>query len=158
MHNQQIQHIIKLLQASLTGEPWHGRSLMALLEDVTPQMALKKPAPGSHSIAELVYHLVTWREFTISRLLPEEGKNLRYYESIDWRPLDLSTTKTWKEGLRLLEESRQKLLAVLEKFNDSILQEPVAERKYKFSSLLYGLVQHEAYHAGQIAYAMKLLG
>jgi uncharacterized damage-inducible protein DinB len=23
--------------------------------------------------------------------------------------------------------------------------------------LLYGLVQHEAYHAGQIAYAMKLL-
>lgn len=158
MHNQQIQHIIKLLQASFTGEPWHGRSLKALLEEVTPQMALKKPGPGSHSIAELVYHLVTWREFTISRLQPEDGKNMDYYESIDWRPLDLSTTKTWNEGLRLLEESRQKLLAVLEKFNDSILQEPVAERKYKFSSLLYGLLQHEAYHAGQIAYAMKLLG
>jgi uncharacterized damage-inducible protein DinB len=42
-------------------------------------------------------------------------------------------------------------------FNDSIISETVAERKYKFKVLLYGMVQHEAYHAGQIAYVMKLL-
>lgn len=157
MQNEHIQHVIQLLQESLTGNPWHGRSLQALLSEVTPEMALRKPNAESHSIAELVYHIATWREFTISRLQPQKGKDVNYYESIDWRPLDLSKTQTWEEGLRLLDESAQKLLAVLETFNDSILQEKVAERKYKFKELLYGLVQHEAYHAGQIAYAMKLL-
>jgi uncharacterized damage-inducible protein DinB len=45
----------------------------------------------------------------------------------------------------------------LEKFNDSILNEPVGGRKYKFSKLLYGIVEHDIYHAGQIAYAWKAL-
>jgi uncharacterized damage-inducible protein DinB len=157
MQNDTIQHVLKLLQETFDGDPWHGRSLKALLSEVTPEMALKKPNAESHSIAELVYHLVTWREFTISRLQPQEGKDTHYFESIDWRPLDLTKTQTWEEGLQLLEQSRQRVLAVLEEFNDSILQETVAERKYKFKVLLYGLVQHEAYHAGQIAYAMKLL-
>lgn len=157
MQNDTIQHIIKLLHETFTGDPWHGRSLKALLSEVTPEMALKRPNPQSHSIAELVYHLVTWREFTISRLQPEEGKDTNYFESIDWRPLNLDKGQTWEEGLQLLEQSRQRILAVLEEFNDSILQETVAERSYRFKVLLYGLVQHEAYHAGQIAYAMKLL-
>ena len=157
MQNDTIQHVIKLLQETFEGDPWHGRSLKALLSEVTPEMALKKPNPQSHSITELVYHIVTWREFTISRLQPEEGKDSNYFESIDWRPLDLGKTQTWEQGLQLLEQSRQRILAVLEEFNDSILRETVAERKYKFKVLLYGLVQHEAYHAGQIAYAMKLL-
>src|SRR5215213_6244499 len=156
MQNDHIQHVIQLLTETFQGGPWHGRSLKSLLSEVTPEMALKKPGENSHSIAELVYHIVTWREFTISRLQPEEGKDTNYFESIDWRPLDLGSTKTWNEGLRLLEESEKHLLSVLEGFNDSILPETVAERKYKFQVLLYGLVQHEAYHAGQIAYAMKL--
>jgi uncharacterized damage-inducible protein DinB len=157
MQNDHIQHIIKLLQETCEGDPWHGRSLKALLSEVTPEMAVQKPNPDSHSIAELVYHIATWREFTISRLQPEDGKDSNYFESIDWRPLDPGKTQTWEEGLRLLDESQKRILSVLEEFNDSILAEMVAERKYKFKVLLYGLVQHEAYHAGQIAYAMKLL-
>jgi uncharacterized damage-inducible protein DinB len=57
----------------------------------------------------------------------------------------------------MLAKTQQQLMSVLEEFNDSILRERVSERKYNFKVLLYGLVQHEAYHAGQIAYAMKLL-
>lgn len=157
MENEQIQYIIKQLQETYSGEPWHGRSIRSLLSEVTPAIALKKPNENSHSIAELVYHIITWHDFTVSRLQPEEGKNTAYFEVMDWRPLDLSKTQTWEEGLKLLEESQQRLISVLEKFNDSILPEKVAERKYTFKVLLYGLVQHDVYHAGQIAYAMKLL-
>jgi uncharacterized damage-inducible protein DinB len=157
MNNEHIQHIILQLQESYSGEPWHGRSIKALLSEVTPEIGLKKPNANSHSIAELIYHIITWRDFTISRLEPEEGKNAAYFESIDWRPLDLSSKKTWEEGLRLLEESQQRLVRVLEKFNDSIIPEKVRERTYTFKTMLYGLIQHDAYHAGQIAYTMKLL-
>lgn len=157
MENTHIQHIIRLLQETFEGNPWHGRSLKALLSEVTPEMALKKPNAASHSIAELVYHIATWRDFTISRLKAEEGKDMEYFERNDWRMLDLNSFQTWEQGLQMLEETQQRLLTVLEEFQDSILPEKVAERTYNFKVLLYGLVQHEAYHAGQIAYVSKLL-
>lgn len=157
MENQTIQHIIRLLKETYEGDPWHGRSIKSLLSDVTPEAGLKKPNAASHSIAELVYHMVTWRDFTISRLRAEEGKDMKYYEDNDWRTLDLTDTQTWQKGLDLLEESQQRLINLLEEFQDSILPEKVDERKYNFKVLLYGVVQHDAYHAGQIAYVSKLL-
>src|SRR5689334_11884082 len=118
MNNEHIQHIIQQLQENYSGDPWHGRSIKSLLSDVTPKIGLTKPNANSHSIAELVYHMVTWRDFAVSRLEPQEGKDSDHFDSMDWRPLDLSSTKTWKEGLRLLEQSQQRLISVLEKFND----------------------------------------
>ena len=45
----------------------------------------------------------------------------------------------------------------MEQFNDSVLAEPVDERKYNIRTVLYGVVHHDIYHAEQIAYAWKLL-
>src|SRR5688572_22363060 len=101
--NKEIQHIVSLLKATYEGDPWHGRSIKSLLSEVDAEMGLKKPSKNSHSIAELVYHMVTWRDFTISRLRPEEGKDTVYFEKIDWRKLDLKNTATWQQGLALLE-------------------------------------------------------
>ncbi|HYE56694.1 MAG TPA: DinB family protein [Chitinophagaceae bacterium] len=145
-----------MLKEAYEGGPWHGRSIKALLGEVSPKVGLAKPNANSHSIAELVYHMVTWRDFTISRLQPD-GKDVQYYEDNDWRKLDLDNEQTWHQGLQLLEESQQRLVSVLEQFQDSILPEKVADRKYNFRVLLYGVVQHDVYHAGQIAYAKKLL-
>lgn len=155
--NKEIQYIISMLKEAYEGDPWHGRSIKSLLSEVNAATGLKKPSDNSHSIAELVYHMVTWRDFTISRLRPEAGRDSAYFEKIDWRKLDHSNADTWTKGLALLEESQQKLVTLLEEYNDSILAEPVDERKYNFKKLLYGLVQHDVYHAGQIAYAWKLL-
>ena len=155
--NKEIQYIISMLKEAYDGDPWHGRSIKSLLSEADAEMGLKKPSKNAHSIAELVYHMVTWRDFTISRLRPEPGKDSAYFEKMDWRKLDLKDAETWKRGLTLLEESQQKLLSTLEDYNDSILSEPVDERKYNFRHLLYGLVSHDIYHAGQIAYAWKLL-
>src|SRR5215204_4702303 len=102
--NQQIQHVIHLLKETYEGSPWHGRSIKALLSEVSPEMGLKKPNAASHSIAELVYHMMTWRDFTISRLQAEEGKDAKYYDQNDWRTLDLNNFQTWEQGLKLLEE------------------------------------------------------
>jgi uncharacterized damage-inducible protein DinB len=157
MENRTIQHIIRLLKETYEGDPWHGRSIKSLLSEVTPHIGLKKPNAASHSIAELVYHMVTWREFTISRLRPEEGKDMQYFEENDWRPLDLDDIQTWQKGLELLDESQQRLVDLLEEFQDSILAEKVSERKYNFKILLYGVAQHDIYHVGQIAYINKLL-
>lgn len=157
MENQTVQYIIRMLKEAYEGEPWHGRSIKSLLSEVTPENGLKKPNANSHSIAELVYHMATWRDFTITRLRAEDGKNSQYYEKNDWRELDLTNVDTWHKGLQLLDESQHRLVNLLEEFQDSILPERVEEREYNFKVLLFGIVQHDVYHAGQIAYVNKLL-
>jgi hypothetical protein len=48
-------------------------------------------------------------------------------------------------------------MALLLQKDDSFLDEPVEYRKYDFRFLLNGLIQHNLYHTGQIAYVNKLL-
>jgi len=45
----------------------------------------------------------------------------------------------------------------LEKRDDEFLKEMVDYRKYDFRFLLNGLMQHNIYHLGQVAYLKKLL-
>jgi len=48
------------------------------------------------------------------------------------------------------------ILAIKDK-DDEFLSENVEFRKYNFQVLLNGLIQHDIYHIGQIAYVKKLL-
>ncbi len=155
--NNQIRHIRRLLFETYEGNPWHGRSIIDLLGSVSPEIGLRKPSANTHSIAELIYHMVNWKEFAISRLLPEESNDISYYESNDWRELDHSSILTWEEGLKLLDEKQQQLLRIMDDSDDSILAQPVRERVYNIKLLLYGVVQHDIYHAGQIAFVKNLL-
>jgi len=40
---------------------------------------------------------------------------------------------------------------------EEVLIELVAKRKYDVRYLLYGLMQHDVYHLGQIAYVKKMI-
>ena len=75
---QEISRIIDQIKDSYEGEPWFGRNLKTLLSEVDPDLASQK-INGQHSILELLYHMIVWREFTISRLQPN-GKELAYFE------------------------------------------------------------------------------
>jgi hypothetical protein len=38
---------------------------------------------GQHSIADLVWRMVTWRQFVLGRIYPQEGPDLDYFEEYD---------------------------------------------------------------------------
>ena len=153
--NKEILLIAEQLKDSFGGEPWFGRSITALLRDVTEESALQQPA-GQHSILELLWHMVTWREFVISRLQPDE-KPLEYFEENDWRTLDHTDKMLWQAGLNKLHETQTLLLQLLSKQEDALLDATVPGRKYDYRKLLYGIVQHDIYHTGQIACITKFL-
>jgi hypothetical protein len=48
---------------------------------------------------ELLWHTITWREFTISRLEEVENKYLQHFEGEDWRQLDHNNKSLWQQGL-----------------------------------------------------------
>jgi len=153
---REIQKIIKELQVTLDGDPWFGQSVYALLNDVSADYASVKPNESSHSLVELIYHMNTWAEFTLKRIHKEQIDDMAAFEKLDWREID-PMIHGWEEGLSAYIATNQELIALLETKDDAFLNEIVDYRDYDFRYLINGLIQHNIYHAGQIAYVKKLL-
>lgn len=136
------------------GEPWFGRNARQLLGDVDKEAAFVK-LNGQHSIVELVWHMITWREFTINCLEKSSEYDLKHFENLDWRKLDHDDKSLWKQGLDILDATQNRLINVLQQQDDAILEQNVSERAYNYRKLINGIIQHDIYHLGQIAYINK---
>ncbi len=154
--NKEIQSIIRNLENILDGDPWYGRPVYAILREVDSSIAYKKPTPGSHSLIELLYHLLTWAEFTLKRIEKDNINDLDAFEKLDWREID-PKLHDWDEGLGAFIAAHQQIIALLHTKKDTFLNEIVDYRQYDFRYLLNGLIQHNIYHLGQVAYLKKLL-
>lgn len=152
----ELQHLKKQLTDSWSGEPWFGRPALQLLEGITDAEAYYQPA-GQHSIAELVWHMVNWRGFAVSRVLPDNEKDLHYFEANDWREVSADGPYNWPEAVAALHRLQDALLQALNAMTDQKLGEKVVERTYTFRELLHGIIQHDIYHLGQIAYVLKII-
>jgi uncharacterized damage-inducible protein DinB len=154
--NKETQSIIKNFNTTLSGQPWFGRPVYEILEETDTLKVYTKPNDKEHSLIELLYHMITWAEFTLSRLDASSSLKLAASEDRDWRKLD-PAVHTWAAGIKEFKEIHQKIIAILETKEDAFLSEMVKERKYNFRFLLNGLIQHNIYHLGQIAYLKKTL-
>ena len=154
--NKETQSTISNLQNVLSGEPWFDRSVYSLLEEIDTSKIYTKPDENSHSLADLLYHLLTWAEFTLKSLERAREEEIRAIEKLDWRKID-PAIHSWKKGLNELKSVHEKIILVLKDKDDEFLSEKVEFRKYNFRVLLNGLIEHNIYHLGQIAYVKKLL-
>jgi len=155
--NKETQSIIRNLQNVLSGEPWFGRSIYSLLEEIDVSKVYTKPNENSHSLADLLYHLLTWAAFTLKSLEKAGEDEIRAIEQLDWRTID-PAIHSWEKGLNELKSVHEKIISAIKDKDDEFLSEKVDFRKYNFRILLNGLIQHNIYHIGQIAYLKKLLG
>lgn len=62
-----LQGIIKSIQDTYNGDPWHGPSIKKVLSGIPPERADSQISDG-HSIIELVLHMVAWRSFVVHKL------------------------------------------------------------------------------------------
>ena len=69
--NTGVRSIIKELENIHEVEPWYGKPVIHLQKEVDEIKASLKPSQTVHSATELLYHIVTWSEFTLNRI---EGK------------------------------------------------------------------------------------
>jgi len=153
---KEIDYIITTLQSILNGEPWYGRSVMKILQEINPELVYKKPNAHSHSLLDLLYHMNTWADFALKRLEKEEEKDLAAFEKLDWREID-PKEHTWEKGLAQFKVTHDLIIELLETKDDEFLSSEVPYREYNFRFLLHGIIQHDIYHIGQIAYLKKLL-
>ena len=153
--NAEIQLLVDQLNEIYEGEPWHGKGVKAILNQVNTDLVFQKPG-GQHSILELVWHMMNWKEFALNRLLKSD-KDLKHFEESDWRELDHTDKTLWEKGLQRFWEVHQQFMETLQKQHDTILNKPVQGRHYNYRRLLNGIREHDLYHAGQIIFIQKLL-
>ena len=138
----------------LDGEPWFGRPVFNILNEIHPALVYSKPNEDAHSVIELVYHMNTWAEFTLMRLEKNPDHEVDESDALDWRMID-PLQHTWSRALTELRTYHDRIVEILEQKDDAFLSEKVDFREYNFRFLLNGLIQHDIYHLGQIAYVKK---
>jgi uncharacterized damage-inducible protein DinB len=148
----EIQRIADQLKRSLEGEAWHGPALRELLAGVTAERAAAKPLVGAHSIWEIVLHIIGSEELVCERL---EGKPRVLSPDEDWPPISETSDEAWKTTLEMLTEVHQKLQRLVLQVPENSLEKPVVEGASSTYVTLHGILQHNLYHAGQIALLKK---
>lgn len=148
-----IHTLTERIWETFEGNPWYGRSVFSILADVTPDKTALPASGSGHSMTELIWHMVTWAEFTLRRI-EKKKDDPREMEILDWRQPD-PAIHTWDNGVIRLKEIYQQTLAALAGKTDEFLTETVEYRDYNFAFLIHGMVDHTIYHLGQIALLQK---
>ncbi len=154
------QYLRTLLGQAIEGDPWHGPPLARLLRGLLPDQAAGHPIAGAHSIWELVLHIAAWHREVARRMggslpaLPAEG---------DWPAVHEISHAAWERALEDLRRSRIELDAAIAGAGDlarsvGSVREPSLGTGVTVRDTLLGVVQHDAYHAGQIAILRHALG
>jgi uncharacterized damage-inducible protein DinB len=144
------------LKRAYEGEAWHGPSLRDLLDGVTAEQAAAKPIPNAHSIWELVNHIIAWERIVKRRL---EGEALNDVpDEMNFPPVTDTSEEAWQATLQSLAESNNSLRESVKRIDDAKLQQIVPKTIYSNYFMLHGVIQHDLYHAGQIALLKKAAG
>jgi uncharacterized damage-inducible protein DinB len=154
---KESERICDQLNRSLDGQAWHGPALFELLKDVTAERAASRPVPHAHTIWEILLHVTVWVEQIRARLRGDDNrKDIPPHE--DWPPQpDYPDDTAWKSLWSRLKVAQEALAADLAGLEDTRLDQPVLDGFSSTYATLHGLVQHNLYHAGQIALLKKAL-
>lgn len=154
---QELDRIGFMVKSLQEGPAWHGKSLEESFAGLDYALAAKKPFPGGHSIWELILHLSAWRKFALEKISKNEAYQIEIGSEIDWPPLREISESNWQNCLLELQKLGQALQDSFKNQTDILLNEHVPGKAYTFYILLHGIVQHDAYHCGQIVLTRKML-
>ena len=154
----EVDRIRDQFRRAFEGEAWHGPAVLALLDGVTAQQAAAHPIAGAHSIWELTLHIAAWERACLRRL---NGDPAQLTDAEDWEPINDTSDAAWEATKQELIDNHRKLLDAISNVDESRLDELIYnDPNVPYSSVyvtLHGGVQHDLYHAGQIAMLKKAL-
>jgi len=158
---QESDRLIDQFRRAHDGDPWHGSPVRAILDGVTHTQAAARPIPEAHSIWELVLHMAGWRNEVARRATGEPAAEP---EAGDYPAVGDPSAARWRAALEALDAAHRNLVEVARTIDDAQMLRPTKDPRNRplgagvtYYEMLHGIVQHDAYHAGQIALLRKML-
>ena len=143
------------IRRAFEGSAWHGDSVLELLADVNAKTAAAHPIKNVHSIWELLLHIAAWDDAVYRRI---GGTAITLSDDQNFPPVKETSDAAWRQAIESTKRTHNELIKAVAAFPDSRLQEQVpgkTQNYYNFYYMFSGIVQHELYHAGQIALLKK---
>jgi uncharacterized damage-inducible protein DinB len=143
------------IRRAFEGSAWHGDSVLELLADVNARTASAKPIKEAHSIWEILLHIAAWDDAVTRRIA---GTAVTLTDAQNFPAITDAGEAAWGQAIETTKKTHHELIRSVAAFPDSRLGEQVpgkTQNYYNFYYLFSGIVQHELYHAGQIALLKK---
>jgi uncharacterized damage-inducible protein DinB len=145
------------IRRAFAGDAWHGDSVLELLANVNAVQAAARPVKNAHTIWELVLHIAAWDDAVLRRT---SGKPVTLTDEENFPPVKDTSEGAWRNALEHMKSKHDALTKGVAAFSDTDLTKPVPGKSgdhYNFYYMFSGIVQHELYHAGQIALLKKMI-
>lgn len=158
---REVERLRAEVEGTIAGDPWYGSPVSAVLQGIDAAAARTRPIPGAHTVLELVLHMTAWADETTRRL---RGAPHRTLGEGDWPRPASGDAAAWEQARRALHAAHDELAKALLELADADLPRQVAGAQadafgqpVTLYRTIVGLLQHDAYHTGQIALLKKLL-
>jgi len=143
------------LRRAFSGEAWHGDALLEILDGVAAAQAAARPILHAHTIWELVLHIAAWDSAVRRRL---GGETVTLSDEQNFPTARDTSESAWRKAVEHARRVHDELIQAVSEFSGARLAEQVPGNQgahYTYYYMLHGVVQHELYHAGQIALLKK---
>ncbi|PWT79353.1 MAG: hypothetical protein C5B44_06980 [Acidobacteria bacterium] len=154
MQMSELERIEQQLGRAFEGGAWHGPAVLEVLKDVNAQQAAARPVPGAHSIWELVLHITAWEGACRRRL---DGERAEVPDVTDWPKVTSVTDEAWQAAKEKLVNGNRELRKKILSIDETTLDQPILPGMSSIYQTIHGVVQHDLYHAGQIALLKRAL-
>jgi len=146
----EIARIVEQLKQAHEGGAWHGPSVAEALEGVSAAGAAQRPIGAAHSIGEIVQHVRATDELVRRRVAGEAPG-----DEADWPPAAGNGEAAWRAAVTSLAASQRALREAVSRLPEARLHENMPGKSHSYWYELLGILNHDLYHAGQIALLKK---
>lgn len=136
------------------GQPWLDVTLQDTLSGITPEQANKRPLKSGNTIWEIVNHLIAWRENVLKRV---QGEVLETPANNYIQKIEDASEEAWQHTLDALESAQKEWLYFLSTFPEADFEKEYPTNKHSYYKHIHGIIQHDAYHLGQIVLLAKMV-
>jgi uncharacterized damage-inducible protein DinB len=151
-----VEQLARHIERTVSGPQWHGPVLDSVLAGVTDAHAAARPIAGAHSIWEIVLHIAAWAEIGRARL---DGRAIADPPpELDWPPVRDTGANEWDAAVDRLRETHRDLAVRVRQLDEAALDARLPGLEYSAWYLLHGIVEHGAYHGGQIMLLSRAVG
>jgi hypothetical protein len=154
---KETARIADQIRRSLEGPAWHGPSLLEVLEGLTPKQAAARPIAGWKSIWDLVLHAIVWQD-AVRAHLAGRWPVIKISGPRDWPPPPRPTDAAWRAAVAKLRRSNAALAGAARAFPVAKLEQPLKKGATSAYTQLHGAVQHNLWHAGEMAALKRAQG
>lgn len=154
--NRDIEHLLASLGRAFDRKSWHGPNLLGALRGVTPRQAGLRPAPGRHTIGELVVHCAYWK-YAVRRRITGEKRGSFPLAGSNWFDRSAIDAATLAADLALLKRNHRELCATVATLAPARLSERVKQGGWTLAETIAGVAAHDLYHAGQISLLKRMV-